>query len=119
MKEFTGRELFEAIKKDDVPWYKGNFFDVVDMSNPGRVIVGGACALGVAAINLGTYPEFNLSEYESTLNIQFHNALTAIVAANDRSFSSWKEVVEKAEEVLTPFFDIKLRSESREYVVKK
>lgn len=115
MKTVTGREIYEAIKKNGYPWIQGTYITRYNDE------IQGACALGQASLNLGVDigKTMAISTNEANFNGTFQPLHpffpynVAIATANDGIITTehppvvptYAEIVAEAEMILTPVFD--------------
>lgn len=125
MKSVTGREIFEAIKKNGWNWVTDQYIDY----NPITGEIFGACAIGQADLNLGLSIENTIFDWyhKDEPYHPFSEYLTKITDYNDEQVThthsnsdddeidSWEdcdityhtydEIVAYAETILKPVFD--------------
>lgn len=128
-KQFKGRDLIDAIKKNRIAWERGSWFRAAkggsDFSHFGIEVdaslpkIGAACVMGVGYINLGITGRIIEIGSDSHMLTPFSVAIADITTYNDRRAVNWGEARDFAIERLTPFADVDLEAIARRYSVER
>lgn len=118
-------DFIEAIKRDEIKWYKGGWFNTLsDDEN-----IGAACVMGIGCINAGIGTDFYMNKAEEPLSFssvrrkrEISGVIVEITSFNDRitgGAKTWEEARDYAIEKLTPYADLAFWAEEHEYNVTR
>lgn len=123
MKKLRVSQFITAIKKDEIPWIKGKWFQRDMQVHPDPSQIVGACVLGVGCINLGIGTLFYAdNEGHQDISDALGVAISDIQIYNDNFYGgaqTWEEARDYAVQRLTPFKNKIVYAEETEYNVYK
>lgn len=103
------QDVLDAIEQDNVPLHRGGWF-----SGSPDSLVGEACILGQAAVNLGV----TTASIQNVLDKAKTGTSARIISMNDTDYANYAYMVSKARELMKGLENITFEAETRFYMSK-